>query len=277
MTATNRPGLGLCACSSPGAPYTGGVDRGREDEPQPLLGRQPPRRDDWTETRWTVIATLAEREDPAWEASWTHLVDHYRPPMERYVRRLLIRLRRTRVSEEEVAEYVQGFLAECACKNSLATADAERGRFRAFIQTLLKRYLHRRHRHATARKRNPGPGRATLEIQDYDLVDETTPDDRAELAEFDRGWVKVAIDRALERLGEAHVRYQVIVEDLLATDGEGSPDLAERVETTPGHLSVIRYRARRRFRDLFAEELAATVGDPDAFQEEWRALAPYMP
>ena len=253
------------------------MGRGTERERRPLLDRKPPARDDWTDTSWSVIHALAARDDPQWESSWTHLVDCYRPPMERYVRRRLIRLRRTKVSEEEVAEVVQGFLAECVLKNSLATADAQRGRFRAFVQTLLKRYLYRQHRHASARKRNPGPGRATVSIREGDLVDRITPEDQAELAEFDRGWVKVAVDRALRRLGEVHVRYQVIVEDLLATEGVGSPDLAARVETTPSHLSVLRYRARRRFQELFQEELAATVGDPEAFREEWRALAPYMP
>lgn len=232
---------------------------------------------EWAETRWSVVSSLGRRDDPDWNASWVYLVETYRPAMERYVRTVLSRARGRPASIEEAEELVQGFLAVCVEKEWLAQATATRGRFRAYVRTLLQRYVYKRLRHAGARKRRPPDGMTTYGLFEHDAVHHATPEEDAELAEFDRGWVSVAVDRALQRLALDHVRYQVIIADLLSTDGEGSPDIGELVGAEPKQLAVLRHRARKRFRALFEEELRATVGDRAAFEEEWRALQPYLP
>ena len=40
---------------------------------------------------------------------------------------------------------------------------------------------------------------------------------------------RTPVREALQRLAREHVRYQVIIADLLATQGEGSPDIGELV------------------------------------------------
>ena len=85
------------------------------------------------------------------------------------------------------------------------------------------------------------------------------------------------MQRALAQLAVEHERYRVVLLDLINTDGQGSDDLAERVGLRHEQLAVLKHRARARFCKLFEAELADTVGDDEAFQQEWRAIRPYLP
>ena len=240
-----------------------------------ILGDTPPKRDIWAMTRWSVISRLdLEQDTTAREQSWTDLIEAYRAPMEIYVRRLLGRTRGRTPSADEVSDVVQAFLVECIEKDWLSRADPERGRFRAFIQTLLKRFVFHQMRHDMAQKRQP-KDKAVVSLDVG--FDPSGTDDAADLEAFDRGWVEVAVQRALDRLREERERYAVVIEDLIRTDGEGSPDLPERVGVRPVQLPVLKHRARERFSKLFEEELASTVNDPQDFEDEWRSLAPFLP
>ncbi len=242
-----------------------------------ILSRTPPRRDSWALTQWSILSKLDRREEPHWQASWTYLMETYRAPMERYVRRVLSRTRGRPASHEEAAEIVQDFLATCVEKEWLSRADPTRGRFRAYIQTLLKRYVYRVIKHANAQRRSPGPDRQVYSLlEDRDESGEAAVEDPSDLDAFNEGWVQVAVDRALKTLATEHERYQAVVADLIATDGEGSADLAQRMGLSRAQFPVLKHRARKRFCKLFEEELAKTVGDQDAFDEEWRALQPYL-
>ena len=67
------------------------------------------------------------------------------------------------------------------------------------------------------------------------------------------------------------------IADLIATDGEVSDDIPARVGLERAQFAVLKTRARKRFCDCFAEELAQTVDGQDSFDAEWRALRPYLP
>ena len=241
-----------------------------------ILSPEPPRRDGWAETRWSHLARLGRPDEPAGEDAWAYLAQTYRPPMERYVRRVLSRVRGRAPTPEEVQDVVQGFLAACVEKGWLDRADPERGRFRAYLQTLLKRYTYKTLRHANAQRRSPGGDRRVYSLTDTNAAEALSEEDRQDFEAFNESWVGVAVDRTLVRLAEEHERYQTILVDLVATDGEGSADMAARLAVSRSQLAVLKHRARKRFAKLFEEELAHTVGDPDAFAEEWRALQPYL-
>ena len=242
-----------------------------------ILDPRPPRIDAWTRTRWSVIASLDQREDPSWQASWSYLVKTYRPVMVAYARRVLGRIRGRPASRDEAEDLVQAFLLDSVEKGWLGQADAKRGRFRTWVRTLLKRYACKDLRRQGAKKRRPPSDRRTFALQDHDHAETLTAEEQLEVHAFDEGWVKTAVNRSLQRLGEDHFRYQVILADLLATDGVGSPDIAELIEAQPHQMALLRFRARGRFRDLFEEELRATVEDEAAFLEEWKAVVPYLP
>lgn len=242
-----------------------------------ILNSTPPPIDNWHTTRWSVLADLEAQEPATWQRSWDELVRAYTPPMERYVRGLLRRLAPGSDAVADTEEVLQGFLAACVEKGWLGRATPEKGRFRAFLQALLKRHVLHFHRHRRAARRHPGPGQSLVPLLDETDEAEAIFEDTEERAGFDAGWAAVLVDRTLRRLEEKHERYGAVVRDLLLTHGEGSPDLAQRLGIRSAQFPVVKHRARDLFARLFAEEFAATVTDPQSYQEEWTSLSAYLP
>lgn len=245
----------------------------------PWFDRNLPRRDGWPPTLWGVVAALDRREHPDWQGNWRTLVDSYTAPMEAYVRRVLARWRGRGVDAGEAAEVVQDFLACCVEKGWLGQADPQKGQFRVYLQTLLRRHVGRLMRQAQARKRRPAEGRTLLPLGDESASRDAAMhvEDAEDRVTFDREWMAVVLQRARARLRAHNARYADMIDDLIATDGGSSPGLAERMQMKAAQLPVLRIRARTRFQEFVREELRATVSDPEAFVEEWRALAPYLP
>jgi hypothetical protein len=244
----------------------------------------------WPATSWTVVSALRGapptgggapartgrplRRDDAWES----LLEVYRAPMERYVRSVLARRRGRPCSDEEAAEVVQSFVAQAFEKAWLSRADPGRGPFRAYVQVLLRRYAGGLLAHDAARKRRPADGATRVAFDDEaHSPGEPSPAERADEEAFDRDWVATAVERARGRLAIEHPRYRRVIDDLIATEGEGSPDLAAELGVSDAQLRVLRHRARRGFLRRFREELAGTVRGPEEFEAEWRALRRFMP
>jgi len=197
--------------------------------------------------------------------------------MESYAWRLLARYPGGSASAQDAADVVKDFLSACLDKGWLARADREHGKFRAFIQVLLKRHVTGWVRHKLAQKRRPAEGRRVVPLlPEAEGADIPSPADEAGAA-FDRSWTEVAVERALERLREENERYHAVIADLIRTHGEGSADMADQVGLHAKQFPVLKHRARRRFSSLFKQELRATVDSAEAFEEEWRTLSAYMP
>ena len=96
-------------------------------------------------TRWSLV--LQAREDaPHAHAALEALCRSYRPPVLAYVR--------SRGYTADAAEdLVQGFFVRFLDHAWHATAERERGRFRAYLLTMLKRYLSSSEIEAHAQKR----------------------------------------------------------------------------------------------------------------------------
>jgi len=121
-----------------------------------ILDPKPPGGLAWATTRWSIVSNLDEREDPHWDVSWAYLAEHYERPMTIYARRLLARAPGGAASAQDAPDVVQAFLTACIEKDWLSRADPQRGRFRAYVQVLLRRYVTRWLRRRLARKRQPG-------------------------------------------------------------------------------------------------------------------------
>jgi DNA-directed RNA polymerase specialized sigma24 family protein len=222
-------------------------------------------------TRRSLVPPPEDRSDPKWEASWRFLFEQYTPAMQRYVRALLKRA--AEADPDTAADVVQDFLARCLEKGWLSEKAGDIRCFRAYLQTQLRRFTHDHLDWVHRKKRHPpGPLGSEEELRAVS----TTEDDPAAL-ELDRGWVDVAIERALATLAQGNETYHAIIDDLLRTDGEGSDDLAERLARSPRDVAYLKYRARARFAKLFAEELRATVRDDGTFEELLATLSPFLP
>lgn len=235
----------------------------------PIVDR--PRRLASIRTRRSRLPPPADRSDLRWEESWKHLFGQYAPAMTRYVNAVLAQALGRAPRPGEADDIVQDYLARCLEKGWLSR-EAERIRcFRAYLQTQLRRFTYD-HLDYTDRKKRHAPGTVASDA----LNTVAGPgDDPAQ--DLDESWVEIAVAHALESLRGGNRTYALIIDDLLATEGETSPDLPERLGRTKREIAYLKHRARRRFAALLADELRATVRDDDAFAELVGRLAPFLP
>ncbi len=224
-------------------------------------------------TRWSLVPRAAEQDDRARRERWRAFLDVYRAPMVRYAEALRRRLPAAAQRAFEAEDAVQAFLAACLEKGWLAAAaPGATRRFRALLQTLLRRWIGREADHALAARRRPPPGADPVSLEELLEGDDRTaaPDELGRA--FDRDWAREMVARALERLRATHPAYAAAVERLMRAEAA-----APREPSVPGITPVLKLRATRAFVTSFTDVLGETVATPDDLPEEWRHLAEHLP
>ena len=95
-------------------------------------------------------------------------------------------------------------------------------------------------------------------------------------AVFDRRWALTLLDRALKRLAgeQANAAAFSVLKHALSA-GHGGFDCAAAAQAlgqTEGAVRVAVHRLRKRYREIFREEIADTVAEPDDVEGEIRYL-----
>lgn len=193
-------------------------------------------------------------EHPEYEARWRYLYETYEPAMCAYAHALLRGMLGPHVAENEAQDLVHEYLLSCLDKAWLSRNAAEIRSFRKYLKTQLFRRACDYVDHVKAKKRSP-PGLQSPEV----LRDiRARAIDPAESA-FDRGLVEIAVERAVAVLAGNNAEHAEVVRDLLRTGGEGSTDLADRLNRPAQQMAVLRHRARKAFSVALAEELKGLV------------------
>lgn len=218
-------------------------------------------------TRWSIV--LQARGDPAdARVALETLCRTYRPPVLAYVR--------SHVYARDTAEdLTQAFFTRFLERAWHAGADPERGRFRAFLLTALKRFLIDADAEASALKRGGGCR--------FESLDEETPDapvgDESPERIFERAWAKAVLGAAFARLrSEAEAAGKLAMFERLSEFLVEAPDeddyarAADDLHLRRNTLAVAVHRMRHRLRDLVRQELAETTSGPDDMESELRAL-----
>jgi len=188
-------------------------------------------------------------------------------------------VRRSGRSAEDAQDLTQTFFARLLEKDFLRLVAPEKGRFRTFLLVAFKRFLAQEWHKSQAVKRGGGasflpidPGEAERRYA-VDVVDLTSPE-----VLYDRRWALTLLERTLARLkagydstgrGPLYEQFK----DLLtsSTQDESFAEMARAANLSENAARVAVHRMRRRFRDLFREELAETV-TPDKLEEELQHL-----
>jgi RNA polymerase sigma-70 factor (ECF subfamily) len=224
-------------------------------------------------TQWSLVRTAAEQDSPTAGQALQTLCASYWYPLYAHVRR--------RGHDQEAAQdLTQGFFAQILAKNSLAFADATRGRFRTFLLSALDHYLHHQHRDATALKRGGGREVISWDAQDAEHRYALEPPDRSSPdREFDRRWALATLEQVRGQLrNELSVMGKVQLFDLLRPylcgESEGTPyaQLAAQLKMTTVALKVTVHRLRKRYGELLREEITRTLANPSDAEEEIRHL-----
>jgi len=224
-------------------------------------------------TRWSVVLNAGTGGASDSGAALEELCRAYWTPIYAYICR-------TGVSSEAAKDLTQAFFATLIEKKWLARADRERGRFRSFLLTYLKRFLSDEHDRASAQKR--GGGREILSLEELaedDAIGFVPRAARTPECEYDRQWALITLKNALLRLrAEALASGQLelfeAIQGRLTEEGtsESLAALGERFGVGESALKMRLNRWRSRYQDLIRSEVAQTVPRFADVNEELRQL-----
>jgi RNA polymerase sigma-70 factor (ECF subfamily) len=201
------------------------------------------------------------------------LCQTYWQPLYAYVRRL-------GHNPADAEDLTQEFFARLIEKNFVENADAEKGRFRSFLLTALKRFLANEWDKQNREKR--GGGREVISLDARDAEDRflaEPADDQTPVTMFERQWAVTLLDQVLTRLEtEFSDDGKQGLFDALKTFliGEKSDftytELGVQLSLTEGAVKVSVHRMRQRYRELLRNEIAHTVSSPQEIADELRHL-----
>ena len=224
-------------------------------------------------TQWSLVLEAGNSQSPDSREALATLCGSYWYPIYAHVRYL-------GKSPDEAQDLTQGFFTHMLETRSLRVATPDRGRFRSFLRTALRRYLSHERRRERTQKRGGGLPEIALDYVQaetrYKLepTDEETPEKI-----FEERWARTLLARVLERLREgiqgvtARDRFRRL-EPFLTGHSSGTryKQVADELEMSESAVKVTLHRMRHRFGELLRDEVGRTVDDPGAVEAEIRYL-----
>lgn len=224
-------------------------------------------------THWSVVLTAGDQQSPQAAAAVEQLCRTYWFPVYAYIRR-------QGCVAADAEDLTQGFFAHILSHGFLRQADPERGRFRSFILRALKFFLADESAKVQAQKRGGGQVRISLDTHTAETLygrDHQTAWDPATL--FERRWALALLEWVLCRLEEefAESGRKPLFDQLRGclvgeSDSTTYAEIGAQLGMTEGAVKVAVHRLRRRYRELFREEVAHTVADPSGVDDEIRHI-----
>jgi RNA polymerase sigma factor (sigma-70 family) len=224
-------------------------------------------------TRWSVVLSAKDQATPQAEQALETLCQTYWYPLYAFVRR-------HGHSQADAQDLTQEFFARLLAKNYLQPVAREKGKFRTFLLVALKRFLADEWDRSRAQKR--GGGKALLSL-DTETAETRYRNESAEGLSpdkiYERRWALALIEQTLARLREEFVQVGKVADfeclKIFLTAEKGTIPYAEagqKLGLSEGAARVAVHRLRQRFRKLFREEIAHTVGSAEEIEEELKHL-----
>ena len=225
-------------------------------------------------TQWSIVVSAGQPSSSDSRQALESLCQTYWHPLYAYVRH--------RVSDvNEAQDLTQAFFTELLEKNYVGAADAERGRFRAFLITAFKNFLSKYWEKGKAQKRGGGQSPISLDFATAESGMYIDPESKGLTAEqyFDQQWAISLLNETLNRLeaemaekGKA-VQY-VELKGYIIGDSQGVSyaAAAQKLNMTVDAAKKSASRMRERYRELLREQIAQTVEGPAEIEAEIRSL-----
>jgi RNA polymerase sigma factor (sigma-70 family) len=223
-------------------------------------------------TRWSLVVAAGDPRPKEAGSALVSLCENYWYPLYAY-------LRRRGYSADQAQDLTQEFFVRVLEGRYLDRADPEKGRFRSFILTSLKFFVADEGDRDRAQKRGGGMVEP-LEISSGEQRYQREPaHDETPERIFERRWALSLLDRVVEKLRDEFVQhghpehFERLKVFLLGHSDAPYATLAREMNTSEGALKVAIHRLRKRYRELFRQEIADTVADPAEVESELRFLA----
>jgi RNA polymerase sigma-70 factor (ECF subfamily) len=239
------------------------MPRGRSDISQRAGSRH------FATTQWSVVIAAGDAAGQDSQKALAQLCESYWYPLYSYVRRSVGDVNRAQ-------DLTQAFFSQLLERRAISRADRNRGRFRAFVLASLKNFLANEREKGRAIKRGGGKAELCLDFASGESRFQIEPAHYLTAEKlFERRWVLSLLDQVLERLrselteaGKANDFEQL--KGCLA--GEATADEYERaakvLRITPAAAKQAAYRMRKRYRQIFRDEVARTVADENEIDDE---------
>jgi len=224
-------------------------------------------------THWSVVLAAGEPNSTQAAQALEKLCRTYWYPIYAY-------LRRRGCGEPDAQDLTQGFFAQLLERRSIQAVEREKGKFRSFLLASLNYYVADERDRANAQKRGGGREALSLDVQEAEQRYRLEPaDERSPEKIFELRWAMTLLDQVLTRLAaefsaagkpELFNRLKPYL-----VEGSGEKTYAETAREggmTEEALKKAVQRMRRRYHQLFREEIAQTVASPAEVDEELRHL-----
>ena len=224
---------------------------------------------DFATTQWSMVLAAGRVDDCHAQAALSQLCESYWYPLYAYVRRRLNNV-------DDAQDLTQSFFTHLLEKGAVARADRSRGRFRAFLLTAVKNFLDNEWQKDQTLKRGGQKLKLSLDFDSGESRFQHEPSHELTAEKlFERRWVTTLLDRVLDRVqtelaeaGKAEL-FAHLKEGLTGdADAPYYKQAATTLGMTPAAAKQTAYRLRRRYRQLFREEVARTVTDETEVDEE---------
>ncbi|KAA5539175.1 sigma-70 family RNA polymerase sigma factor [Roseiconus nitratireducens] len=224
-------------------------------------------------THWSAVLLAAKESSAESRQALAELCQAYWLPLYAYVR--------CRVGDAHRAEdLVQTFFAQLLEKDFLRSVDPDKGRFRAFLLTAMKRSMANQWDRQTALKRGGGTSPLSLDFEVADRHYRATRDRSLRPDHlYLQNWVRTLLERVFERLGTEYEaagkgeQFRCLKPFIVGDDDRWSrTEVAEQLQCSGGAVRVAVHRLRRRYRQVLREEVAQTVQSPEDVEDEIRSL-----
>jgi len=223
-------------------------------------------------TRWTLVVAAGDPHEKEARSALVSLCENYWYPLYAY-------LRRRGYPADQAQDLTQGFFIRMLEGRYLDRADPEKGRFRSFLLSSLKFFVADEEDRDRAHKRGGG-ALVPLEFSSGEERYRREPaHDETPERIFERRWALSVLDRVVEALHNEFVQhgrpdhFERLKVYLLGQSDAPYAALAREMKTSEGALKVAIHRLRKRYRELFRQEIADTVADPAEVESELRYLA----
>ena len=218
-------------------------------------------------TRWSVVVAAGGPTGPDARAALETLCATYWYPLYAYARR--------RGQDRHAAEdLTQGFFARLLQRGSVAAADPQRGRFRAFLLTAFQRFAANEWERERAQKRGGDVAMLSLDFDDGESRFASEPaHDLTPEREYERRFALALLARVLARVRDERPDDADLLPYVGGT-GDARPyaEIAAARGTSEGAVKVAVHRLRARYREHLRAEIRETVADDAEVDEELRHL-----
>jgi RNA polymerase sigma-70 factor (ECF subfamily) len=223
-------------------------------------------------THWSLVLRANDSQSPDSAAALETLCRSYWPPLYAFV------LRQGH-PPTEAQDLTQEFFARLLADGFLPGAEPGRGRFRSYLLGAFKNFAAVEWKSAHRLKR--GGGHTFLSLEELAAVDHEIPESKsADSPEelYDRQWAQTVVARVMTQLahewaesGQA-ARFNALKCFLVEDEAETYAVLGARLGLSENGVASAVHRLRRRYAELFREEIAHTLDDPAEVAEEIRYL-----